>query len=96
MRSRLAKSSPGPSFSTRPNSFQTLVYLSLSFSAMSSSRPSTRFTLPALMVSTTFDSCRISRDTLSGRSLESITPRMKRRYPGIRCSASSMMKTRRT
>ena len=42
------------------------------------------------------DSCRISRETLSGRSFESMTPRTKRRYAGIRCSASSMMNTRRT
>ena len=58
--------------------------------------PSTRLTDAARIVSTSRDCCRISRETLSGRSLESMTPRTKRRYAGISCSASSMMKTRRT
>ena len=58
--------------------------------------PSTRRTLPERIASMSFDCWRISRETLSGRSAESITPRTKRRYAGINCSASSMMNTRRT
>ncbi len=40
--------------------------------------------------------CSSSRETFSGRSLESTTPLTNRRYSGRNCSASSMMNTRRT
>ena len=63
--------------------------------ARSSSSVRTRFTDAARMVCTSRDCCRISRETLSGRSFESMMPRTKRRYIGISCSASSMMNTRR-
>ena len=42
--------------------------------------PSTRFTDAVRMACTSRDCCRISRDTFSGRSFESMTPRTKRRY----------------
>eukprot|EP00001_Collodictyon_triciliatum_P017445 03261_1 len=48
-----------------------------------------------LMTLSTRDCCNISRDTLSGRSSESTTPRMNERR-GMRSSNSSEMKTRRT
>jgi hypothetical protein len=57
---------------------------------------STRLAEPSRMARTSRDSCRISRETFSGRSAESITPLTKRRYTGISCSASSMMNTRLT
>ena len=92
----MAVSSAMPSLNTRPNSFQNVANFSAWFAARSSSRLSTRLTAAVRMVWTSRDCCRISRETLSGRSLESITPLTKRRYAGINCSASSMMKTRRT
>jgi hypothetical protein len=79
MRSRLAWSSPMPSLNTRPNSFQNVANFSLLLSARSSTIDSTRLTEPARIASMSFDSCRISRDTFNGRSLESMTPRTKRR-----------------
>ncbi|MNL60734.1 hypothetical protein D3C87_1845730 [compost metagenome] len=63
---------------------------------MSSSRDRMRLAEPSRMARTSRLSCRISRDTFSGRSAESITPRTKRRYDGSSWSASSMMKTRFT
>ncbi len=48
------------------------------------------------MASASGSCCRISRETFSGRSLESTTPFTNRRYGGRNCSASSMMNTRRT
>ena len=63
--------------------FQKAAYLSRSaassLSASDSSMPSTRLAQPARMVSISLLSCRISRETLSGRSAESTTPRTKRR-----------------
>src|SRR5450830_841345 len=100
IRSLLAASSPMPSFSTWPNSVQKPAYLSFcacaSLLANSSSRLSTRLVEPSRIALTSRDSCRISRETFSGRSAESITPLTKRRYTGISCSASSMMNTRLT
>ncbi|CPL04691.1 Uncharacterised protein [Bordetella pertussis] len=63
---------------------------------MSSSSDSTRLAEPSRIARTSRLSCRISRDTFSGKSAESITPRTKRRYDGSNCSASSMMNTRFT
>ena len=49
-----------------------------SFASVSSS-PRIFFVQPPRMASMSFDSCRISRETLSGRSAESTMPRTKRR-----------------
>ena len=46
------------------------------------------------MLSTTRLPCSSSRETFSGRSAESITPRTNRRYCGISWPESSRMKTR--
>jgi len=81
---------------TRPNSFQKVANFSGWCAARSSTRLSTRLIEADRIVCTSRDSWRISRDTFSGRSFESMMPRTKRRYGGINCSASSMMKTRRT
>ena len=94
--SRLPKSSTMPSFRTAPNSFQSVAYLSGSFSEVSLSCCRTFLTALERIRSTTRLPCRSSRDTLSGRSAESITPRMKRRYLGISWPESSMMKIRLT
>ena len=48
------------------------------------------------MWSTTRLPCSSSRETFSGRSLESMTPRTNRRYIGMSWPVSSMMNTRRT
>ena len=46
--------------------------------------PRTRLVDAALMFWTSRDCCRISRETFSGRSVESMMPRTKRKYVGIR------------
>ncbi len=51
-------------------------------------------TLAVLMLVSTLFCCRIARETLSGRSSESMMPRTKRKYCGSRPLESSMMKTR--
>ena len=94
--SRFEGSSPVPSFSTGPNSFQNAAYFSGSSLASRARRSSARFVSAARIASTSASFCSSSRETLSGRSFESSTPRMKRRYIGRNCSASSMMNTRRT
>ena len=68
-----------PSFRTAPNSLVNVAYLSGSFSARSFSSCSTFLTALERIRSTTRLPCSSSRDTLSGRSEESITPRMNRR-----------------
>ena len=71
-----------PSLRVMPNSFQNVAYFSGSFSASSASRRSTFFTALTRMLSTARLPCRISREMFSGRSDESMTPRMNRRYFG--------------
>ncbi len=82
--------------STAPNWDQNVAYLSGSFAAMSASSFSTRLTALERMWLTARLPCSSSRDTFSGRSLESITPRTNRRYAGISWPLSAMMKTRWT
>ena len=89
------KSSARPSLRTAPNSFQKVAYFSGSFSAMSASSRSTFLVALDRMLSTTRLPCSSSRETLSGRSLESMTPRTNRRYCGISWPESSSTKTRR-
>ena len=96
MRSRLAESSAMPSLRTCPNSFHTLAYFSPSSLASFASRSSTRRAMPERIASISASACNSSRETLSGRSLESTTPLMKRRYIGRNWSASSRMNTRLT
>ena len=58
--------------------------------------PSTRLVQPSRMALTARLSCSSSRETFSGKSLESTTPLTNRKYTGINACASSMMKTRLT
>ena len=92
--SRLPKSSVMPSLRMVPNSFQNVAYFSGSLSASSASSFSTFFTALERMWSTTRLPCSSSLEMLSGRSLESITPRTNRRYCGISWPLSSSTKTR--
>ena len=92
--SRLPKSSGRPSLRTAPNSFQNAAYFSGSDSAMSASSRSTFLVALARMLSTTRLPCSSSRETFSGKSAESITPRTNRRYCGISWPESSSTKTR--
>jgi len=68
-----------PSLRVMPNSFQNVAYFSGSLSASSARRRSTFFTALVRMLSTARLPCKISRDTFSGRSEESMTPRTNRR-----------------
>ena len=72
-----------PSFMTTPKSFQNAAYFSFSaassLSARLSSIDSTRLVEPSRIALTSRLSWSSSRETLSGRSLESITPLTKRR-----------------
>ena len=85
-----------PSLSTAPNCVQKVAYFSGSSCARSLSSFSTFLTALDRMLSTTRLPCSSSRETFSGRSPESMTPRTNRRYAGISWPVSSMMKTRRT
>ena len=85
-----------PSLSTRPNSCQNVAYFSGWFGGQVLEHAEHAPDRCRGIVWTSRDCCRISRETLSGRSFESMTPRTNRRYAGISFSASSMMNTRRT
>jgi hypothetical protein len=69
---------------------------SLSFAAMSCIMAMALRTSFFLMVMRVLSCWRTSRETFSGRSSESTTPRMNIRYVGITLSKSSVMKTRFT
>ena len=86
MRSRFAVSSATPSLSTRPKVVQNVAYFSGSFAAEVVEQAEDALDGRRLMFWTSRDCCRISRETFSGRSLESMMPRTNRRYAGIRCS----------
>ena len=92
----MAKSPYTPSLSGRLYSAMNCAYLSLSLVASVFSSERIFLTLAVLMLVSTLFCCRISRETLRGRSSESMMPRTKRRYCGSRSLESSMMKTRRT
>jgi hypothetical protein len=96
MRSFWPASSMMPSFSTTPKVFQNSAYSSGLFAARSSSRSSERLTSADLIFSTVRLFCSSSRDTLSGRSAVSTSPRMKRSHGGSSSAALSMMNTRLT
>ena len=92
----LLSKSVTPSLRARPNCFQSSRYLSFSFFC-NSSRESRIFLVSHFRICTMWrSSCRRWRETFSGRSAESTTPRMKRRYEGSNSSQCSMIRTRRT
>ena len=68
-----------PSLSTAPNCAQNVAYFSGSFAARSASSFSTFLTALERMWLTARLPWSSSRDTFSGRSLESMTPRTNRR-----------------
>merc|ERR1719263_1654576 len=66
------------------------------FVSSSSSAMSRIMSRGLLIMESTFDFCKISRETLSGRSSESTTPRTNFSHLGINSSNLSLMKTRLT
>ena len=96
IRSLYSGSKCRPSFSTVPKPFQKSRYTS-GWSLASSSSASKLWLITCLrMIFTALESCSTSRETLRGRSSESITPRTKRSQRGTSSSQLSMTNTRLT
>ena len=82
-----------PSLRTAPNAAKNSSYFLASFFFMSSRVESTFAVTADFIFWTTASSCSISRETLSGRSLESTTPFTNLSHEGSSISMSSPMKT---
>ena len=83
-----------PSLRILPNDVQNLIYFSRSDDNNFFSSTSIFLCVLFLITRVTGSSCKISREMLSGKSSESITPLMNRKYSGINSLQSFMMNTR--